>query len=414
MQKYVEQLAGDMQKATEKKAKINALKLEADGSFNPYEGIEKILIGPYYKLSKIVGFDAGLLPDDSLLSDEQTALLASKMVALLEVWNFFAEFPKDNGREVPPRLRYRAMRRAWEVKYAIAGNVNTEIVLCSDSLEDCPFEGYCNRCTENKTVEVSQTTTKSKDEHFIPSIFNYCDRWCERCAFTSKCRNFAMQKEFSENPEGKVISLEEKIQEIEDYLGVTFGPNFRDSEDDFPLNLNDSDDFDDDDDDDDANGFFSAESKSERHPLALQTKLYAEAASEWLKVVTSTSKEDFQRWLALGTADQIFDSLDTISWYHFFIYPKIRRALSGYFELDEDEYASYDMNGSAKITLIALDNSLTAFSFLKRHLKSHQSEIIEFVKSLTVLRADIEALFPEARSFIRPGFDEVEGVSSKS
>ena len=22
------------------------------------------------------------------------------------------------------------------------------------------------------------------EENFIPSIFNYCDRWCERCPFT--------------------------------------------------------------------------------------------------------------------------------------------------------------------------------------------------------------------------------------
>ena len=25
----------------------------------------------------------------------------------------------------------------------------------------------------------------------IVGIFNYCDRWCERCAFTSRCRVFA-------------------------------------------------------------------------------------------------------------------------------------------------------------------------------------------------------------------------------
>ena len=26
---------------------------------------------------------------------------------------------------------------------------------------------------------------------FIVGIFNYCDRWCERCPFTSRCRLFA-------------------------------------------------------------------------------------------------------------------------------------------------------------------------------------------------------------------------------
>src|SRR5262245_17158379 len=30
---------------------------------------------------------------------------------------------------------------------------------------------------------------------FVDSIFNYCDRWCERCAFTSWCRLFAEKAE---------------------------------------------------------------------------------------------------------------------------------------------------------------------------------------------------------------------------
>jgi hypothetical protein len=27
---------------------------------------------------------------------------------------------------------------------------------------------------------------------FIPGIFNYCDRWCERCEMTNKCANYAL------------------------------------------------------------------------------------------------------------------------------------------------------------------------------------------------------------------------------
>ena len=33
------------------------------------------------------------------------------------------------------------------------------------------------------------------DPRFIPGIYNYCDRWCERCAFTSRCMNYAMGQE---------------------------------------------------------------------------------------------------------------------------------------------------------------------------------------------------------------------------
>lgn len=27
-------------------------------------------------------------------------------------------------------------------------------------------------------------------QKFIDGIYNYCDRWCERCTFTSRCRNY--------------------------------------------------------------------------------------------------------------------------------------------------------------------------------------------------------------------------------
>ena len=36
----------------------------------------------------------------------------------------------------------------------------------------------------------------AQNPDFISGIYNYCDRWCERCAFTSRCMNFAMGEEF--------------------------------------------------------------------------------------------------------------------------------------------------------------------------------------------------------------------------
>ncbi len=31
-------------------------------------------------------------------------------------------------------------------------------------------------------------------ERFITGIYNYCDYWCERCAFTRRCRNYASDR----------------------------------------------------------------------------------------------------------------------------------------------------------------------------------------------------------------------------
>ena len=35
----------------------------------------------------------------------------------------------------------------------------------------------------------------AKDPCYIPGIYNYCDRWCERCQFTSRCLNCTLVEE---------------------------------------------------------------------------------------------------------------------------------------------------------------------------------------------------------------------------
>src|SRR3712207_1594506 len=40
----------------------------------------------------------------------------------------------------------------------------------------------------------------SDEERFIDGIFNYCDRWCERCPFTSRCRVYAMEEAAERQP----------------------------------------------------------------------------------------------------------------------------------------------------------------------------------------------------------------------
>src|SRR6266513_5840510 len=35
----------------------------------------------------------------------------------------------------------------------------------------------------------------ARDPRFIPGIYNYCDRWCERCPLSNRCLDYAMEKE---------------------------------------------------------------------------------------------------------------------------------------------------------------------------------------------------------------------------
>jgi hypothetical protein len=44
-------------------------------------------------------------------------------------------------------------------------------------------------------MDTNELKRVTQNPNFITGIYNYCDRWCERCAFTSRCLNFEMGNE---------------------------------------------------------------------------------------------------------------------------------------------------------------------------------------------------------------------------
>jgi hypothetical protein len=71
-----------------------------------------------------------------------------------------------------------------------------------------------------------------------------------------------------------------------------------------------------------------------------------------------------------------------------------------------DEFPS-DSDGSAKIALIAIDRSIAAWAMIQHYMVDCGQEVIDTITFLDGLRQAVEETFPNARSFIRPGFDEV-------
>jgi hypothetical protein len=66
-----------------------------------------------------------------------------------------------------------------------------------------------------------------------------------------------------------------------------------------------------------------------------------------------------------------------------------------------------DSDGSAKIALIAMDRSIGAWSGLRTTLAGADGdEILDLLVQLAAIGRETEKLFPHARAFVRPGFDE--------
>ena len=101
----------------------------------------------------------------------------------------------------------------------------------------------------------------------------------------------------------------------------------------------------------------------------------------------------------------LYDALQVIYFYVFFISIKLYRAIS-----DMNDFNNYEMqtdaNGSAKIALIAIDRMIAAWSVAMENMKEHEDEILKFLIGLAEIRRLTEDTFPMARTFVRSGFDD--------
>jgi hypothetical protein len=104
----------------------------------------------------------------------------------------------------------------------------------------------------------------------------------------------------------------------------------------------------------------------------------------------------------------VVDAVETIEWFSTFISSKVYRAVAGRAEMwksDDDVQADHD--GSAKVALIGIAESRSAWRLLMEHGKATADGVpAQAVQMLDALEVAIREHFPEATAFIRPGFDE--------
>ena len=226
---------------------------------------------------------------------------------------------------------------------------------------------------------------------FIVGIFNYCDRWCEACAFTSRCRVFAdvAESEALLDPGLKAIVeapglpqeapppmppwLRELIEEMNEAASTVAA---------------DSDD----------------EPPRRRPPRAhraieKRAKRYCFRVYPWLRV---------RQYAASDPADPCA----VIGWFHSMIPAKVHRAIEGLAE-DEPEERDWpaDHDGSAKVALLGIERSHAAWLTLVEQGVVSDGEAAPFIADLVWLGEALEQIFPKARTFVRPAFDEPDEIA---
>jgi hypothetical protein len=240
--------------------------------------------------------------------------------------------------------------------------------------------------------------------NFIAGIYNYCDRWCERCEFTARCLSFALERaefpddasrdarntEFWAEIGGMLHAAIELLYEMAEERGCDLDAV-------------------------DTTEIMAEQERQDEaaraHPCAVASRRYADQVDEWFDAASDLFREKGEALAAalrmnLAAGDpaedvnRLSDATAVIRWYQFQIHVKLVRALQG--RRNEAELAAgladfpKDSDGSAKVALIGLDRSIAAWRVLLQAFPARETETLGLLVSLARLRRAVEQEFPVA------------------
>jgi hypothetical protein len=261
----------------------------------------------------------------------------------------------------------------------------------------------------------------------IPSIYNYCDRWCERCPFTARCAVYESESKLTE--EAKDVSNQAYWDHVGSNLKKSLDLLHKTAEK-FGVDLNNIP-------REEEEEIVRLEqlkrTKVKEHELVILSEKYGSSVKLildneefWNRVATDLIAE-FNTGLTSGEkaareSDRLAEAREVIGWYAFFISLKFNRALGEKYDTEFENSYEPDMfnedslqtdgNGSAKVALIASERSLTAWQ-LVFELIPDEDRILPLLATLQRIQRLGREEFPEAYKFRRPGFD-THRQSSKS
>lgn len=149
--------------------------------------------------------------------------------------------------------------------------------------------------------------------------------------------------------------------------------------------------------------------EARNHPLSKLAERYEFLVKEWFDRETDAVDEAYRHSLETESVilpEELKDAIEVIRWYQHMPAVKLSSALMR----DEDDRKPYqidDKNGRMKVALIAMDRSVFAWRQMLQMFPDNAASIEPIIARLEELRKLAEREFPNARSFIRPGLDEI-------
>jgi len=266
---------------------------------------------------------------------------------------------------------------------------------------------------------------RRKKPDYISGIHNYCDRWCERCDYTDRCRVCDMDQRERKRRRRKgrdTQSVEAALETVARSFRLARRLIERHAKaeglDIAELAKGDPD-------------LEAAQARVDRsvkrHPvmraanryLKLAHKLIGELADEF-----NAAADDAQGRVGVMNVvpeavrlEQVREALDIVAWDHTMIPVKTHRALDGLVEArheqwpDSREFHLYDGAGSAAVVRKCVARSSTALRELYDWSEDHRDGIIDLLALGDRVRRGLEKLLPGCLTFAWPPrpFEDEEG-----
>ena len=187
-------------------------------------------------------------------------------------------------------------------------------------------------------------------EKKIPGIYNYCDRWCERCRFTSRCFTYAPDDDADESEEPVDSFLEEVVDNMVMTLDVL---RIKEAEGSITL--------------DEDRGYELKITKADQvlrtHELILLTREYSNKALDLLEKSPGFREKQLRlvKEMKMGVktkqdtleeVGEISDCLEQAQYYVHFLYAKFHRALKlslQHKRVQKGNMLQRECDGSAKL-----------------------------------------------------------------
>lgn len=244
----------------------------------------------------------------------------------------------------------------------------------------------------------------------IPGIYSYCDRWCARCPFSERCLVSSTAR----------AMLEPGERQAADALTAHLRARFDEARRAIEARPDDGREPWDEGCDEERARQAREERRRERrnHPLIREARAYAGLVDAWFDaeeaallahadgLADRASTDPLELLPEPEEMTQILDAVDIVRWDRYLVEAKLARALLSPSADILGDGMQHEANGSAKVALLALDRSEASWRLLDAWLPLSGSARIVAVQA-RALREGIESFFPDARRFLRPGFDGV-------